>query len=51
MPGQTIYGKGGKPNRDILPNAHKKGYKYDEKMGVWYIPLAKNKNKSKLKIA
>ncbi len=53
MPGQALYGKGGRVNPDLLPNAHKKGFKYDPKMKLWYQPLAKSikGNKSKLTIA
>ena len=53
MPGQSLYGKGGRVNPDILPNAHKKGFKYDSHMKLWYKPIAKkNKKKSDdLKIA
>ncbi len=52
MPGQALYGKGGRVNPDLLPNAHKKGFKYDPKMKLWYQPLARKKKKSDdLKIA
>ena len=53
MPGPSLYGRGGRVNPDTLPNAHKKGFKYDSKMQLWYQPLAKKKKKKsdKLKIA
>ena len=52
MPGQTQYGSGGRKNPDIQPNAHKPGYKWDARMGLWYKPLvATPKKKDNLKIA
>tara|TARA_R100000152_G_C6701751_1_gene131131 strand:- start:447 stop:617 length:171 start_codon:yes stop_codon:yes gene_type:complete len=40
-------------NPDTAKDAHRPGYIWDDKMGIWYLPLApqasKGKNRKKLK--